>query len=539
MRKYVKWAGALSLVAACFGPSAAFASSHREAPFIAQNPKVDNTDFYMFNSYETGRAGYVTILANYQPLQSNYGGPNFFSMDPEALYEIHLDTDGNAEEDITFQFRFSNFLNDTTGGNTGLTLNISNGDAGTKATSVPFINLGDVSNASVVSNRNLKEEYEVKLIRGNRRTGTATPFVRGAGPAGANGRFVKPLDYIGTKSFGSNAAYDTYAKAHTYEVDFPGCAAGGKKAKIFVGQRQEGFAVLLGNIFDLVNAPASALTDPTLNFPNPIGDKNVTTIALEVPAECVRKGATGKDAVVGGWATASVRQARVINPTGTFLKPSREGGPWTQVSRLGSPLVNEVVIGIKDKNKFNGSEPKDDGQFAAYVTNPTLPKVLEILFGPTVGAVKAPVIDRGDLVAAFLTGVDGVNQPAGVKGAEMLRLNTAIPATSRADQLTRRFAGNTAQLGAAGCFKPGASTAVGKVLDTALPNCDPAGFPNGRRPGDDVVDIALRVVMGYLLPPDAASAGDVPWGDAVPQNAGQFSEEFPYLNRPNPGAVAP
>jgi hypothetical protein len=253
----------------------------------------------------------------------------------------------------------------------------------------------------------------------------------------------------------------------------------------------------------------------------------------------VRKGATGKDAVVGGWATASVRQARVINPTGTFLKPSREGGPWTQVSRLGSPLVNEVVIGIKDKNKFNGSEPKDDGQFAAYVTNPTLPKVLEILFGPTVGAVKAPVIDRGDLVAAFLTGVDGVNQPAGVTGAEMLRLNTAIPATSRADQLTRRFAGNTAQLGAAGCFKPGASTAVGKVLDTALPNCDPAGFPNGRRPGDDVVDIALRVVMGYLLPPDAASAGDVPWGDAVPQNAGQFSEEFPYLNRPNPGAVAP
>jgi len=522
--------GALALL----GPSVqeAQASSHREAPFITKNPKVDNTDFYMFRSYETGRAGFVTLIANYIPLQHPYGGPNYFTMDSDALYEIHLDNTGDAQEDITFQFRFSNPLNDPTGA-VGFALPI--GPAGAQKTnSIPLITAGPIADANNPFDglkRNVKETYEVKVVRGNRRTGTAQAVTKTTGPGGAT--FVKPIDYMGTRSLGNAAAYKAYADAHVYDVTIPGCTApAGQSARVFVGQRQEGFAVLLGNIFDLVNAEASALTDPRLDLPNPIGKTNVTSIAVEVPIACVKGAATD---VVGGWASASVRQARVINPQPGYPNPTKEGGAWAQVSRLGSPLVNEVVIGIKDKDKFNSSEPKDDAQFADYVTHPTLPALVEILFGPT---VKAPTaFPRNDLVAAFLTGVPNVNAfPAGSKAAEMLRLNTALPA--RTTQF--RAAGATGGgLGAAGCFKPGATMADAKVLDTALASCDPAGYPNGRRPGDDVVDIALRVVMGYLLAPNDALAGGLDWGDAVQQHDGQFETAFPYLNSPNPGAAFP
>lgn len=531
--RFIGCAAAAMLAAQLVGAPEANASSHREAPFITKNPKVDNTDFYMFRSYEADRSEFVTIIANYIPLQHAYGGPNYFAMDPDALYEIHIDNTGDAQEDLTFQFRFQSPLNDATG-NTGFALPI--GPAGNQKTvSIPLITAGPISDANGPFDglkRNVKETYDVKVVRGNRRTGQSAAVTKTTGPGGAV--FVKPIDYMGTKSLGDAAAYKAYADAHIYNVNIPGCTApGGKSARVFVGQRQEGFAVLLGNIFDLVNAPAGALTDPALDVPNPIGKTNVTSIALEVPISCLKGAATD---VVGGWATASVRQARVVNPQPGYLNPTKEGGAWAQVSRLGSPLVNEVVIGLKDKDRFNASEPKDDAQFADYVTHPTLPALVEVLFGPT---VKAPTaFPRADLVAAFLTGVPNVNAfPAGAKAAEMLRLNTALPA--RSSQF--RAAGATGGgLGAAGCFKPGPNPATdAKVLDTALPSCDPAGFPNGRRPGDDVVDIALRVVMGYLLPDDAAPAGNLPWGDAVQQHDGQFQASFPYLNSPNPGADFP
>ncbi|MBL8609838.1 MAG: DUF4331 domain-containing protein [Myxococcales bacterium] len=536
----------------------ASASSHREAPFITQNPKVDGTDFYMFKSYQTGRAGYVTLIANYSPLQSNYGGPNFFTMDPEAIYEIHVDNTGDAKEDITFQFRFFNALNDPTGLE-GLTVPGGHPGGATKL-SVPLLNIGDVSDPNNQASRNVKEEYELKVIRGPRRGSPGTNVARAAGPAGANpNRFVKPLDFIGTKSFGSAAAYDTYANAHIYDVEIPGCAdSATNKARVFVGQRQEGFAVNLGPIFDLVNAPASVLTDPSLDVANPIGDKNVTSIAMEIPVKCLTKSDT--EPVIGAWTTASVRQARAINPTGTFAKPSREGGAWVQVSRLGMPLVNEVVIGLKDKNKFNNSEPANDvANFGAYVLNPTLPTLLEVLFGAA--GVKAPTEARDkDLLPIFATGVAGVNvvpkaDAVGSAPGEMLRLNTSFPATSAADQLTKRPAGVPTQLGAALCFShPGGDTTKQKTLDGAAvaraleagtgptEPCDLAGFPNGRRPGDDVVDIALRVVIGYMLGTGAGQGGagtgmsSLPLGDAVGQHADQFLEVFPYLKRPNPGS---
>ncbi|MGH6683283.1 MAG: DUF4331 domain-containing protein, partial [Pseudolabrys sp.] len=201
------------------------------------------------------------------------------------------------------------------------------------------------------------------------------------------------------------------------------------------------------------------------------------------------------------------RQGRVLNPApagsnGHGKPVAVVGGAWTQVSRLGMPLVNEVVIGLPDKDRFNGSEPKDDGQFANYVTNPTLPVLLQVLFG-----VHAPTTPRTDLVAVFLTGVPGLNQPKKVTPAEMLRLNTSIPAIPAAQQNTLGVLGG-----------------------------DLAGFPNGRRPGDDVVDISLRAAMGVLLPAAQAPDGQLPYTDGTAIAATDFGSTFPYVNPPLPGS---
>jgi hypothetical protein len=506
--------GALLLAAATI-PQQSQASSHREAPFIARLPKVDGTDFYLFNSYEAGRGAYVTLIANYQPLQAAYGGPNYFTMDPEALYEIHVDNNGDAVEDLTFQFDFDVQLASGGGG-----INLMIGTAGAqKSVSVPFTAIGPVT-AADTSKQNVLETYTVKVVRGDRRTGTAAAITNAMD---GTTTFKKPLDNIGAKTINGYAAY---ANAHIYDVDIPGCTPpAGTSPRIFVGQRAEGFAVNLGQIFDLVNfdlddatAPANPL-GPMDQGKNIIAGASVTSIALEVPASCLNDGA---DMTIGAWTTASVRQARVINPTATFGQPSRDGGPWVQVSRLGMPLVNEVVIGLKDKDRFNGSEPKDDGQFADYVTHPTLPAVLELLFGP-VGVVAPTNFPRTDLVAAFLTGLTGVNN-TGATTAEMLRLNTGLPATPRASQNP---------LGAALCVD---RTAAGAMVDVTNAGCDVAGFPNGRRPGDDVTDLALRVAMGYLAPTGASPAGGLGFVDGAFLAPASFLDVFPYLNPPRPGA---
>jgi len=166
------------------------------------------------------------------------------------------------------------------------------------------------------------------------------------------------------------------------------------------------------------------------------------------------------------------------------------------------PLVNEVVIGLPDKDRFNSSEPKDDGQFANYVTNPTLPALLHVLFG-----VAAPTTPRNDLVTAFLTGIPGLNQQKKVTASEMLRLNTSTPPLAAAQQNTLGVLGG-----------------------------DTAGFPNGRRPGDDVVDVSLRVAMGVLMPADQAPDGQLPYTDQTSLAASDFAQSFPYINPPLPGS---
>ena len=473
-------AGAVALAI----PLAASASSHREAPFITEKPKVDATDFYMFKSYEPGRDGFVTLVANYQPLQTPGAGPNYFSMDPDALYEIHVDNNGDAKEDVTFQFRFKNTLKDV------------KLDVGGKQVAIPLINAGAIT-AGDTSKLNREESYSVRVVRGDRRGGV------GGGQAitnvaGGGDEFRKPVDNIGNKSLPDYAAY---AAAHVYNVNLPGCAAG----RMFVGQRKDPFVVNLGEIFDLINTDPLGPVDGEADA---LAGANVTTLALEVPIACLT---AGDNTIVGGWTTASLPQGRLLNPAGG----SRQGGAWTQVSRLGMPLVNEVVIGLKDKDKFNSSKPQNDAQFAEYVTNPTLPALIETLYP---SAVAPKVFPRTDLVAAFLTGVEGVNKTA--TAAEMQRLNTALPATPAAQQNN---------LGAAQCFVDGR-------LTLSNPGCDPAGFPNGRRPGDDVVDIELRVAMGYLLPPEQAPAGRLAFTDGASVHSGMFDTAFPYLRHPIPGA---
>jgi hypothetical protein len=487
------------------------ASSHREAPSITTSPKVDGTDFFMFRSYEPGRSDYVTLIANYQPLQDAYGGPNYFSLDPNALYEIHLDNNGDAKEDITFQFRFSNTL---ANGGAGVTLPV-----GGKNVAIPLIQAGGVANVRD-ANLNLAETFSVTMVRGDRRTGTATAVTNANTGAAV---FDKPVDNIGTKTIPDYAAY---AAKHIYTVAIPGCAI---PAKVFVGQRQESFAVNLGTIFDLVNAPVAVITDPAKigAVPNPLGDKNISSLAVEVHRSCL---VAGTETVIGGWTTASLRQARLLNPSPpsghqTGAKP---GGAWVQVSRLGMPLVNEVVIGLKDKDKFNASSPAGDGQFIDYVTNPTLPALLEIAL-PLPGSAPTN-FPRSDLVTTFLTGISGVNKPANGVPSEMLRLNTAIAPVPFAMQNRLGIVGNILAGGA-----------------------DNAGYPNGRRPKDDVVDISLVAVMGGLCMANGTTnalgfgtecnPSKVPLGatsfklhDAVDQAVVPLLSGFPYLNTPLPGS---
>ncbi len=510
-----KSAWLLAATGAAFLPIAVLASSHREAPFITTRPKTDGTDFYLFNSYEAGRTGYVTMIASYQPFENPQGGPNYYTMDPNALYEISIDNAGTGKEALTFQFRFQTV-------NAGLTVM-----AGTKTIPVPLVNIAPIATAAGApgtAGQNVSETYTVTLVTGDRRTGTIAGMLADA-TTGAT-TFTKPVDNIGAKSIPNYAAY---AAGFIHNVTIPGCTA---PARVFVGQRQDGFVVNLGETFDLVNIkyPATQLA-PGGNgrnlAPNSLAGYNVTSIALEVPAQCLTK---GSDPVIGGWTTASLRQATVLNPkpqsaqSVTSVGPvasgatgaAVQGGAWSQVSRLGMPLVNELVIGLPDKDLWNTSVPSGDGQFADYVTNPSLPVLLQALFG-SAGVVAPNVYPRTDLEAAFLTGIKGVNQPLTVTPSEELRLNTSTAVTPIATQ-----------------------------NDLGVLGGDTSGFPNGRRPIDDVVDITLRVAMGVLLTPYDGSATDPdPASDASRQlgftdgaepNPANYLTTFPYLNTPVAGS---
>ncbi|HEX7183453.1 MAG TPA: DUF4331 domain-containing protein, partial [Thermoanaerobaculia bacterium] len=456
----------LVLLALAAAPPAV-ASSHREAPGTLEMPQVDGADFYMFRSYEAGREGFVTLVATYNPMQDPFGAPNFFPLRENGFYDIHIDNDGDAVEDLTFRFRFTNAL---ANGGIGLgvpiplgpippgifvPVAISNVFPAGPGSPPPNPQLGFPPNNERI---NWIRTYTVRVVRPG--DGDSAGFLRNA--AGGATRFAMPFDYIGTRSFPD---YDAYAAQFVYDVDIPGCSDG----RLFVGQRKDPFVFNLGDFFDLVHIP-NPVGDPAA-VPSSLANKNITALELEVPISCLTVGGSGSG-VIAGWTTASLPRDRTLTDNPTFDHPYSESGPQIQVSRLGNPAVNEINIALKDKNLFNASHPQDDAQFQIYFTHPTVPVGIQLVttlfpVGGSVTVLPPTNIPRNDLVAFYLKGLPGLNRDN--SNAEVLRLNTSTPAKPAAQQN---------RLGALGG--------------------DDAGWPNGRRPGDDVIDITTRVLEGAL-----------------------------------------
>ena len=529
MNKLTRLATSTAMAAVLLSPlSPALASSHREAPGITKMPKVDNTDVYAFRSYEPGRQDYVTLIANFQPGEGPGNGPNYYTMDSDALYEIHVDNVGDAKEHLTFQFKFNTPLKNSGKGETIA--------VGSKNLSIALRQIGPIAGPND-PNVGDDENYTVTLVTGDRRSGARTTITN---TAGGGATFVKPFDNAGNKTI--PGGYANYANQFIYNVTIPGCATPGK---VFVGQRADNFAVNLGPVFDLVNfVPIEGDSAPGAGdgkgFPGGItqsqanqeliGKANVTSIAMEVPIACLVGAGNG---VIGVWSTASLPQARLLRTGPAYEATALQGGSYVQVSRLGMPLVNELVIGLPQKDLFNAVKPTADGALIDYVTNPTFPAILDALFRAPVNATLstnfatlAPTnFPRNDLVATFLTGFASLNQLKQVTGSEMQRLNTGVAPTPQATQSSFGVVGN-----------------------------DLAGFPNGRRPADNVTDIVLRVAMGrlcYPIPiagkqtdlglckPSDAPTGMVAYTDGAPSSANSILNAFPYLNAPLRGSPRP
>ncbi len=446
-------------------PDAAPASSHREAPVISEDPTADNTDVYAFVSPD--RRDSVTVVANYIPLEEPAGGPNFAKFGDDVLYALHVDSDGDAKDDVTYEFRFRTQVRnpDTFLYNTG-----------------PITSLTD-------PDWNIRQTYTVTRVQGRNRQ------VLGEG-------LPTPPVNIGPRS---TPNYDALAAAAVSEL--PG------GIKVFAGQRDDPFFVDLGSVFDLAGLrpfnPFHVIPLGATAGVDGVRGYNTHTIAIQVPT--TQLAAFGRP-TIGVYASASRQKVTIIREDGM----RDASGPWQQVSRLANPLVNEVVIPLGKKDRWNASEPEDDAQFAAEYTQPEV-TALENLLYPVLD--DAPTSGRGDLVAVLLTGVPGVNF-TGSTQADLIRLNTSIAPTAAVG------AGN--RLGALGG--------------------DLAGFPNGRRLEDDTPDIELRafacgygVVVGPIVESFGFCGGNANrtpnnmLGDGVDVNDKPFLAQFPYLATPHQG----
>ena len=463
-------------------PTTSLASSHREAPLIVADPLADNTDTYAFRSTESGRSGFITLIANWIPFEEPSGGPHFYKFDDTVLYEIYVDNTGDGVEDVIYQFRFkTKFRNRDTVLGMAAPNEALAGTGGIEPL-ITSLNDGDY---------NEPQSYSVTRIDKN--TGNR-------GIVLASG-LVTPPNNMGERTTPNYEA----ALGQPAVFSLPN---GGR---VFAGQRDEGFYLDVGGVFDtlkLKSIGAIGGVDSTAGF-------NVNTIAIEVPIQeltrtgSVPSGPTAPDAVIGVWSATSRQKVTVLRADpADDPDPDLTIGPFQQVSRLGSPLVNEVVIPLKLKDKFNRSSPADDSQFAQFVINPQLAQLLSAVFGITV-----PSAPRNDLVAIFATGIP-VNPVTGPnfttflsdgRPHEMLRLNVAIPPSA-----------NPSRLGLLGG--------------------DVAGFPNGRRVFDDVVDISLRAVAGGTpFTPATNISPNNTLGDGVANNDVPFLTRFPYLGTPQSG----
>ena len=464
-------------------PRNSLASSHREAPLIVADPLADNTDTYAFRSTEPGRSGFVTLIGNWIPFQEPSGGPHFYKFDDTVLYEIYIDNTGDGVEDITYQFRFKTTF--------------KNGDSvlGMAAPNQALAGTGGIEPLiTSLDDPDYNEPQTYTVTRIDRQTGK-----RGAVIASG---LVTPPSNIGERTTPNYEA--ALAQPAVYPLPNGG--------KVFAGQRDEGFYIDVGGVFDTLKLRSignDGGVDSTAGF-------NVNTIAIEVPIQeltrsgTVPSGPTAPDAVIGVWSTSSRQKISVLRSDLADDKDEEPltVGPFRQVSRLGSPLVNELIIPLKLKDRFNASSPAGDAQFAQFVTNPQLAQLLSAVFG-----ISIPQTPRNDLVAIFATGIP-VNSITGPnyttflsdgRPHEMLRLNVAIAPAASPNRL-------------------------------GLLGGDVAGFPNGRRVFDDVVDIALRAVAGGTpFTPATNVAPNNTLGDGVPNNDVPFLTRFPYLGTPQSG----
>lgn len=450
-----------------------FASSHAEAPLISMDRFADNTDTYAFRSVEPGREGFVTLIANYIPLQEPGGGPQWFRFDDTVLYEIKIDNTGDGVEDISYQFQFT-------------TQTVNNDTVLGQST----VNENGVISSLIDADYNMPQTYTVRRVdRFRNRVGTTIASGLRTPPANIGPRVTPNYE----QNLGQPAVYPLQ-----------------NGGKVFAGNRDEYFYIDLG-VFDALNlrsVGSSGGIDTTKSY-------NVSTIAIELPIQdltisrAVPSGPTATDAVIGVWATASRRTTRVLG-TGT---QSTEGA-YQQVSRLGNPLVNEVVIPLSLKDTFNSIPPSVDGtvpRVVQAIVDPELARLMSAVFG-----IAIPPPPRNDLVQIFATGipvnaVTGPNYTTFLSDGiphEFLRLNVAIPPTAIASQNRLGLLGG-----------------------------DVAGFPNGRRVFDDVTDIALRAMAGGTpFTPATNVSPNNTLGDGVSFNPeGPLLTRFPYLLPPNSG----
>ncbi len=416
-------------------PTTASASSHREAPGITDLPKYDNTDLYAFVSPD--KASTVTLVGNWIPFEEPAGGPNFYPWATDALYDINIDNNGDAKADLTYRWTFT--------------------DTRTPMPSDSFTGNGTFlyNNGPVTTVRDanllFQQSYDLTLVR----PGQADQVLLDNAP-------VAP-------SFVGKASMPKYGALRNGAIS----KFNDGTSRSFAGQAEDPFFLDL-RVFDLLYGDAGTC-DKEVGH-DTLNGYNVNSLALQVPKSALT---SGTDPVVGIWSTTSRKNA---------------SGGYSQVSRLGQPLVNEVVIPYQVKDTFNSIDPTQDGAALPFVQKSELAATLNAVCG-----TNAPVNDRQDLVTVFLTGVPGLNQPQHVTPSEQLRLNTSIAPTREPKRLG--------------------------VLAG-----DNAGFPNGRRLTDDVVDIALQVVGGELV----GKPNDL--GDAVDRNASGFGRDFPYVAFPHSGS---
>ena len=429
-------------------PLVALASSHSEAPGTVKDRLADDTDVYAWVAADASQA--VTFVGNWVPLLEPNSGPNFGAFDDDATYYINVDNVGDARKHVRFQFQFKT----------------------TRRTGATFLyNTGQVTSLDD-ADLNVRQTYTLTRIDVNNGVEQATVL--------GTDLPVAPW-FVGPKSMPD---YTALAKSAVQDL------AGGYR--VFVGPRDDPFFVDLAAVFDLLTI--RKVPGDRGKGVDGVGGYNVMTIALQVPMTKLTKDGMAPSAslnnhILGIWDTAERLANKTLNTDGTVSF----SGPEVQVSRLGMPLVNEVVIPLKDKDKFNASEPANDvANFGASVVDPELAKLLNLLYG-----ISVPPAPRNDIVAVFATGVAGLNQPAGVSPGEMLRLNMLIPPAT----LANRF---------------------GVIAG------DLAGFPNGRRLADDVVDIELRVVAGVLVN-GFNIAPNNQLGDGIDGNDKPFLPYFPYV----------